>query len=220
MYYFGFDVMGDLAFGKSFDMLKTGEPHFVVKLLKGAMTPLGWMTPAPWIIPLLLNTVGAGPMSTFITWSAEQVEKRKKMKPAEPDVMSYLLDSPSTRFKTAAEEQNWLVGDSRLIVVAGSDTTTTTLAFICYHLAKDPSQVEKLRAELQNTAYQANSADLSILQNLDHLNGVINEALRLHPPLPGGVYRLSPPEGLHIGDHFIPGNINILTPTWTIQRCK
>jgi cytochrome P450 len=52
------------------------------------------------------------------------------------------------------------------------------------------------------------------------LNGVINESLRLHPPVPGGVYRLSPPEGLRIGDHFIPGDINILTPTWTIQRCK
>jgi cytochrome P450 family 628 len=47
LYYFGFDVMGDLSFGKSFDMLKTGELHFVVKLLKGAMTPLGWMTPEP-----------------------------------------------------------------------------------------------------------------------------------------------------------------------------
>jgi cytochrome P450 len=220
MYYFGFDVMGDLSFGKSFDMLKTGESHFVVKLLKGAMFPLGWMTPAPWIIPLLLNTVGAGPMSTFITWSEEQIENRKKMKPAEPDVMSYILNSSSIRFKTAAEEQNWLVGDSRLIVVAGSDTTTTALAFACYHLAKDPSQVKKLRAELQNAGYPANPADLSILQNLDHLNGVINESLRLHPPVPGGVYRLSPPEGLRIGDHFIPGDINILTPTWTIQRCK
>lgn len=212
--------MGDLSFGKSFDMLKTGEPHFVVKLLKGAMTPLGWMTPAPWIIPLLLNTVGAGPMSTFISWSEEQVEKRKKMKPAEPDVMSYILDSPSTRFNTPAEEQNWLVGDSRLIVVAGSDTTTTALAFACYYLAKNPSQVEKLRIELEHAGYQANPSNLSILQSLNHLNGIINETLRLHPPIPGGVYRLSPPEGFHIGDHYIPGDINILTPSWTIQRCK
>ena len=43
--------MGDLSFGKPFDMLRTGEAHAVVKLLKGGMTPLGWMTPAPWIIP-------------------------------------------------------------------------------------------------------------------------------------------------------------------------
>lgn len=78
------------------------------------------------------------------------------MKPAKPDVMSCLLDSPRKRFKTAAEEQNWLVGDSMLIVVAGSDTTTTALAFACYYLAKDPSQVKRLRAELQTAVYEAN----------------------------------------------------------------
>jgi cytochrome P450 len=220
LYYFTFDVMGDLAFGKSFDMLKTGQAHSAAELLKKAMPPFGWMAPAPWIISVLLNTVGAGPMSDFISWSEEQLEERKKMKPAEPDVMSYIIGSPSAKFKTAAEEHNWLSGDSRLIVVAGSDTTNTTLAFACYHLAKDPSQVGKLRAELEKAEYEANPANVSILRNLDHLNGVINESLRLHPPLPGGVYRLSPPEGLFIGDHFIPGDINILTPSWVIQRCK
>jgi len=218
--YFTFDVMGDLAFGKSFDMLRTGKAHFAVKLLKSAMPPVAWMGAAPWIIPVLLNTVGAGPISDFIKWSEKQVEERKKMKPAEPDIMSYIIGSPSAKFKTAAEEHNWLVGDSRLIVVAGSDTTHTTLAFACYHLAKDPSQVEKLRAELETAEYEKDPANLSILQNLDHLNGVINESLRLYPPLPGGVFRLSPPEGLLIGDHFIPGDINILTPHWVIQRCK
>jgi cytochrome P450 len=220
LYYFTFDVMGDLSFGKSFDMLKTGQAHPAVKLLKTAMPPLGWMAPAPWIIPVLLNTVGAGPMSDFINWSEKQIVERKKMKPAEPDIMSYIIGSPSAKFKTAAEEHNWLVGDSRLIVVAGSDTTNTTLAFACYHLAKDPSHVEKLRAELEKAEYEMTPTNLSILQNLDHLNGVINESLRLHPPLPGGVPRLSPPEGLFIGGHFIPGNINILTPSWVIQRCK
>lgn len=159
-------------------------------------------------------------MSTFISWSEEQVEKRKKMKQAEPDVMSYILDSPSTRFNTTAEEQNWLVSDSRLIVVAGSDKTTTALAFAYCYLAKNPSQVKKLRIELENADYQANSSNLSILQSLNHLNSIINETLRTHPPIANGVYRLSPPEGFHIGDHQIPGEINILTPSWTIQRCK
>jgi len=218
-YFFGFDVMGDLAFGKTFDMLKTGKSHPVVKLLKDASRPLAWLSPVPWLFSLLVNTVG-GPIIKFINYSGEQVEQRKKMTPEEPDIMSYLLDSPSTSRFTPAEEKNWLYGDSRLIIIAGSDTTTTTLGFASYYIAKYPSVAEKLRAELLEAGYDANPSDLSILQRLPYLNGVIDETLRLHPPVPGGVYRQTPPEGLQIGERFIPGDITVITPHHVIQRCK
>lgn len=32
--------MGDLAFGKSFDMLQSGEEHWAIKLLNEGMEPL------------------------------------------------------------------------------------------------------------------------------------------------------------------------------------
>lgn len=40
---YGFDVMFDLAFGKSENMLKTGEEHFAVKLLQDGMDAMHLM---------------------------------------------------------------------------------------------------------------------------------------------------------------------------------
>ena len=47
------------------------------------------------------------------------------------------------------ENDSYLQADSRLIIVAGSDTTAAAFTFLFYYLAKDPRQVEKLREELK-----------------------------------------------------------------------
>lgn len=51
--YYSFDVMGELAFGKSFDMLKTGEKHSAIKLLQEGTRPVGIFSPMPWLIILM-----------------------------------------------------------------------------------------------------------------------------------------------------------------------
>lgn len=42
---YSFDVMGDLAFGISFNMLETSEEHWAMKLLSEGIEPLAWMFP-------------------------------------------------------------------------------------------------------------------------------------------------------------------------------
>lgn len=97
----------------------------------------------------------------------------------------------------------------------GSDTVASTLISIFYHLADDPSQMVKLRAELENV----NSVPgLDALKSMAHLNGMINEALRLHPALPSGGFRETPPEGLTIAGHFIPGNVVVSAPRYSLGR--
>lgn len=141
------------------------------------------------------------------------------MEIAEPDVMSHLLEET----KIAEDKRGdfyWLSGDSRLIIVAGSDTTSTTLAYVLYHLAKDPTQMAKLRAELKSLVKSEKDFDVKDVRDADHLNGVINETLRLHPPVPTGVYRLTPPEGIMVGDTYIPGDVTVITPNYTLGRCQ
>ena len=53
---------------------------------------------------------------------------------------------------------------------------------------------------------------------MPHLNGVINEVLRLHPAVPTGGFRETPPEGVEIGGQKVPGNTLICAPRWTIGR--
>ena len=115
-------------------------------------------------------------------------------------------------------DYQWLRGDTRLTIVGGSDTTAVTLTFLFYHLANDPSQVKKLRAELEPLLNGSNVLDPKVISKAQHLDGVVQEALRMHPAIPSGFPRITPPEGIMIGDTFIPGGTTVVIPVYAMQR--
>lgn len=77
-------------------------------------------------------------------------------------------------------------------------------------LARHPEHLQKLREEL--AAYMPDPAINVMHQkivNLNHLSGIIYEALRMYSPLPTAVPRTTPPEGIEIEGVFVPGNMNV-----------
>ena len=114
-----------------------------------------------------------------------------------------------------------MTGDARLVIVAGSDTTASTLTYLVYNLAKDPQVVTKLREELKELNYLPGSeSEVRDIQDAKYLNGIINETLRLHPAVPSGLLRLTPPEGININGVFIPGGVTVSSPLHSLGRCK
>ena len=96
-----------------------------------------------------------------------------------------------------------------------SDTVNASLNYICYHLASDDRVAQELRKELDSTP---DMEDFSTLRSLPYLNAVIEESLRLHPLVPTGLARQTPPEGITIGDTFIPGDVTVVAPAWSVSR--
>jgi cytochrome P450 len=88
-----------------------------------------------------------------------------------------------------------------------------------YHLVQNPSIVERLRKEIQPLFGSDGAFSHRDAQHADIMNGVINEALRLHPAVPTAVQRMTPPEGLQLGDTYIPGNVTVWCPQYAIGRC-
>jgi tryprostatin B 6-hydroxylase len=176
----------------------------------------------PWFLQLFkLMPISWTPMGRMLMYSEKCVDDRRKYEPKEPDVMSHILGAGDFFPKDKLAERLLLMGDSRLLIVAGSDTTATTLVYTFYHLAKNPHIVEKIRAELKEKDIQNNAKlEVPALQYCEYLNGVINETLRLHPPVPGGVYRDTPKEGVVINGKHLPGGVKVIGPHYTIQRCK
>jgi len=79
-----------------------------------------------------------------------------------------------------------------------------------YHLALNPKFADKLRHELSTIAPSDST----------YLGALLNETLRLHPPVPSGVLRQTDQYGLRIGQTFIPGRVIISIPTWSLHRLE
>ncbi len=97
-----------------------------------------------------------------------------------------------------------------------SDTTAPSLTFLSYFLAKYPEHADKLHAELDGI----DPLDLNAISALPHLRGIINEAMRLYPVASTTVSRETPPQGVMIGDTFVPGHTKVVAPRWVIFRRK
>lgn len=218
--YYAFDVMGDLAFGESFHNLSSGMEHPVVGQIHRAMFPVAVLSPILWMIPIFVKLPKlSDDYNSFFAWCAAQVEKRRQMKVDVPDIATWLLqgldESPDPQ-----KGIKWLHGDSKIVVVAGSDTVTASLTFLFYHLACEPKQVEKLRREIDELWSEGEEFDAKKVANAEHLNAVINESLRMHPPVASGVSRVTPKEGVEVDGVFIPGEVTISVPNWAIGRCE
>ncbi|KAH7095576.1 cytochrome P450 [Paraphoma chrysanthemicola] len=212
--FYSFDVMGDVGFNRSFNMVEKGKEDPMIKLLHESMSPLSIFGHINWGLNLATRTpTGAKALLDHIDWTAKVLKERTKITPKENDIFSWLLD-PNTQ-----EVSPELNADSRLLIVAGSDTTAATLAWIAYELCKNPSIQAKLRKEIDATAPKKSFLDVDDVANCAYLDGVINEALRLHPAVPSGVQRETPPEGITLPNGtYIPGGILIWMPIYCIQR--
>lgn len=215
---YSFDVMGDLGFGEPFDMLESGEEHWAIALLNAGMDPMGFWFPI-WFFRTLVSIPGATKdYFRFIGYCCDQIDKRiHKGKDANQDIAGYLVDALE-KSENKKEALSYIQGDSRLIIVAGSDTTAATLSHLFYHLAKHPDVMDKLRKEVKPLMEADGNVNHVKIQDAQYLNGCINEALRLNPPVPCGVFRKTPEEGVCIGETFIEGNTVIQMPGYVMAR--
>lgn len=122
---------------------------------------------------------------------------------APQDVMSHLINNtPKDR-----AGRSLLHGESRLIVTAGSDTSATALTFAFIFLATHPEYMHALREEFRSSLANYNCERPQPLAD-----AVIMETMRIWPPVLFASPRVTPPEGLTIGDHFIPGKMIVQIP--------
>ncbi|KAL4063269.1 cytochrome P450 [Scleroderma yunnanense] len=73
------------------------------------------------------------------------------------------------------------------IMIAGRDTTATTLTFTIYRLSQHPEVLQRLRAEILDKVGKSRRPTYEDLREMKYLRAVINEILRLYPPVPFNV---------------------------------
>lgn len=101
------------------------------------------------------------------------------------------------------------------VLVAGTDTTATVLTYACWVLAKEKALQSRLRKELKHYDLEIGFQKVphfKDVENLEYLNNVILESLRLYGPAIGGLPRLAPPEGAVIDGVKVPGGVSRADP--------
>lgn len=72
--------------------------------------------------------------------------------------------------------------------VAGRDTTASTLTFAVYMLSQHPQVFNRLREEILNKIGPSRRPTFDDFRDMSYLRAVINETLRLYPPVSVPLY--------------------------------
>lgn len=117
--------------------------------------------------------------------------------------MNHLLDNRNENEVSAIQ----LAAHASDFVIAGSETTATTLATITYYLQRTPAVLKKLEDEVLEGFKTYDEINGRSTQRLKYLKVVILEGLRIYPPVPFALPRVVPSGGDVVDGHFIPANV-------------
>jgi cytochrome P450 len=142
------------------------------------------------------------------------VARRRKEAIKHGDILGLLLEARD-RDSGQAMPDRQLVNEIMTLIVAGHETTASSLNWLWYLLSQHPAVEEKLSHELDG--FRADEPlKLDDLPRFSYTRQVIDEALRLYPP--GWLMTRKALADDHLGDYFVPAGTEIYISPYFIQR--
>jgi cytochrome P450 len=148
---------------------------------------LGAYSPALLLVPALRRSFGGiGPWSRFAALRTrfdklltEEIVRRRRAAGEDDDILSLLLAARYDDGTTLSDDD--LLDELRTLLVAGHETTSTSLAWALFHLHREPGIRDRLDDELRPMGDQPAP---DAMAQLPYLGAICHEALRLHPVVP------------------------------------
>lgn len=206
-----FDIIGDLAFGEPFDCLKNSNYHQWVEVVLSnvrfaAYTNVARRFPGWGVISELITpkkVLNQRNMHNQLT--KEKVQGRLKKSNERPDFFGNILKHNDTAKGFSFPE---MITNGSTLIVAGSETTATLLSGVTYLLLKNPRVMRKLQGEVWGTFQSDDQITLENCNKLEYIHAVLTEALRMYPPVAGGLPRIVDAQGDMINGHWVPGGVS------------
>ncbi|KAI9290662.1 cytochrome P450, partial [Neoconidiobolus thromboides FSU 785] len=203
-HYFAFDVIGDLVFGKSFNMLRDGY-HPIVKWIHDISS----YNLVVFMFPFMKYYQFDG-IKKLYEFSYEAI-KDARNNPERTSTLSTLIkamDSVTGKHLTDKE----IAEESILQIDAGTDTTSNSLSWIFYLLANNPEVYEKAKEEIYTIFPDKDSITyIKCKSECHYLNAIIHEGLRILPVAGGTATRIVPKGGRVIDGYYIPEEVKSIT---------
>lgn len=210
-----FDIIGDLAFGTPFGCLQNSMYHRWVSFILGHIKFAAYSNVYrryPWVKNILQGFIPkevADGRKWHFEITKEKVDSRLESSNERPDFFSHILKHQDTEKGMSMGE---LQTNASTLVVAGSETTATLLSGATYYLLKTPRVLAKLQDEVRSAFKSDSEITLASCNNLTYIHAVINEALRMYPPVPVGLPRIVDAQGDMIAGQWVPAGVSAPQP--------
>ncbi|KAI8947240.1 cytochrome P450 [Xylaria longipes] len=219
MLWLGFDIMGEMTFSESFGAVEASKAHFWISLLRdgahAAILPaLAQRMPLlRSVIPYLVSKSAIENRVKHYAYTEETVRKRVRLQEEDPSRETSDLFGPVI----ASGKLDWasLVSLAQAMVIAGADTVSHALTGATYFLCANPECLKALQDEIRGLGHYDELTGAR-LASLRYLNAVIEETLRIFPPIAFGLPRVSP--GDYVDSHFVPSGVTVSAPNWAVNR--
>ena len=135
------------------------------------------------------------------------------------DLLARIMEGRDENGNKLGREE--LASEALTQLIAGSGTTSNTLAALLYHILHEPEVVKKLQAELDAALPNDEVPQFEQVKDLPYVDAVIKEALRIHGTSALGLPRTVPPgPPVEIAGHqFLPGTV-VSVPTYTVHHLR
>jgi cytochrome P450 len=139
---------------------------------------------------------------------------RRRQNTISADILGMLMEVRDRDTGLAMPDRQ-LVNEIMTLIVAGHETTASTLNWIWYLLSQNADAEGKLSSELDNLC-EGESLGLENLPKFTYARQVIDEALRMYPA--GWLMTRRALKDDQLGDYFVPAGTEIYVPPYFIQR--
>lgn len=190
-------------------MFKTDFTPDLARLYPAVLRSLSYISPGLWLIwPGVPRPGFTRALRQLDHYLYELIRLRRARGQESDDLLGLLVASPDV--------SDDLIRDQLFtMLIAGHDTSTALLAWAVYLLGQHPAVAARARAEVDALLGDAPPAFETIGQ-LTYLEQVINETLRLYPPLHLG-NRLAAVD-LEFQGHHIPAGSRVMYSPYLTQR--
>lgn len=221
------DIICELSFGITFNMLRDGVSNAYIKDLYGSLQVepvrwhFGWLNrysswaPLKFVRDAEACSVRAMSRGAKIVSDYMQNPDKKRRK----DLLQKMLDTRDE------EGQGLSLGalktEAAGFILAGSHTTSSSLTWIVWRILKDSSILAKLEAEFQQTLKELPHNAVPTHQDLEGLpyfNAVIKEGLRIDTAVPGSTPRYVPAGGTRINGRDLSAHAIVSVQAYTCHR--
>ena len=208
-----FRIVGECLMSTDISAEASSVGQAVATLLLAVMDRITRPLALPLHIPTPSNKKLTDALATLDEVVYGIIEERRKGDADHPDLLHMLMHATD-------EETGERMNDKQLrdevitMILAGHETTANALAWTFYLLSKVPSATAKLREELSRALPDGRLPRADDLASLEYTSAVMNEAMRLYPPV--WLVARSVHEDVQMGGYDIPrGHIVFISPIVT-----